>query len=246
MNRLAKLIFTESKLFLRDPMAVFFAVAFPPLLLAILGAIPAFREPNEDLGGARVIDLYVPIMVGFVLAMLAISVIPTYLATYRERGILRRLSTTPMQPASLLLAELVMALVMALVAVTLVLAVGVVVFDTAVPEQPVGFLAAVVLGAGALLALGLLVAAVAPSGKAASGIGTMLFFPLMFFAGLYFPRETMPEVLRNISDFTPLGAAVQAMADASAGAWPQPLHLAVMAAFTMVASLAAAKLFRWE
>jgi signal transduction histidine kinase len=153
MNRLAKLIFTESKLFLRDPMAVFFAVAFPPLLLAILGAIPAFREPNEDLGGARVIDLYVPIMVGFVLAMLAISVIPTYLATYRERGILRRLSTTPMQPASLLLAELVMALVMAVVAVTLVLAVGVVVFDTAVPEQPVGFLAAVVLGAGALLAL---------------------------------------------------------------------------------------------
>jgi hypothetical protein len=119
MNRLAKLTFTESKLFLRDPMAVFFAVAFPPLLLAILGAIPAFREPNEDLGGARVIDLYVPIMVGFVLAMLAISVIPTYLATYRERGILRRLSTTPMQPASLLPAELVMALV----AVTLVLAV---------------------------------------------------------------------------------------------------------------------------
>lgn len=59
MNRLAKLIFTESKLFLRDPMAVFFAVAFPPLLLAILGAIPAFREPNEDLGGARVIDLFV-------------------------------------------------------------------------------------------------------------------------------------------------------------------------------------------
>ena len=137
-------------------------------------------------------------------------------------------------------------LVMALVAVMLVLGVGVVAFDTPVPQQPVGFLVALVLAAVALLAVGLLVAAVAPSGKAASGIGTMLFFPLMFFAGLYFPREAMPPVLRDISDFTPLGAGVQAMSDASAGGWPQPLHLAVMAAFTMVASLAAAKLFRWE
>jgi ABC-2 type transport system permease protein len=246
MNRLAKLTFTESKLFLRDPLAVFFAVAFPPLLLAVLGAIPAFREPLADLGGQRVIDLYVPIMIAFVLAMLAISVIPTYLATYRERGILRRLSTTPVQPGSLLLAHLVMALVMAVVAVTLVLGVGVAVFDTAVPEQPVAFLAAFVLAAGALLALGLLVAAVAPSGKAASGIGTMLFFPLMFFAGLYFPRESMPDVLRRISDFTPLGAGVQALQDASTGSWPQPLHLAVMAAVAIAASLAAAKLFRWE
>jgi ABC-2 type transport system permease protein len=95
MNRLAKLTGTELKLFMRDPIAWFFAIAFPPLLLVILGSIPAFREPSEDLGGLRVIDLYVPIMVGFVLAMLAISVVPTYLATYREKGILRRLSTTP-------------------------------------------------------------------------------------------------------------------------------------------------------
>jgi len=38
MNRLAKLTFTELKLFLRDPTAVFFAVVFPPMLLGILGA----------------------------------------------------------------------------------------------------------------------------------------------------------------------------------------------------------------
>ncbi|HEU4399223.1 MAG TPA: ABC transporter permease [Actinomycetota bacterium] len=246
MDPLAKLTFTESKLFLRDPTAVFFAIAFPPLLLGILGAIPAFREPDAELGGLRVIDLYVPIMVGFVLAMLAISALPTYLATYREKGILRRLATTPVQPASLLLAQMAMAFGMALVAVTLVLGIGAVVFDTAVPEQPVGFLVAFVLAAAALFAVGVLIAAVAPSGRAASGIGTILFFPMMFFAGLWVPRDAMPEVLRSIGDYTPLGAGVQALQDAMNGAWPQPLHLVVMAVIAIAASLTAAKLFRWE
>jgi ABC-2 type transport system permease protein len=246
MQRLSKLTLTELKLFLRDPTALFFAVIFPPILLAALGAIPAFREPNEDLGGQRVIDLYVPITIAFVLAMLAISVVPTYLATYREKGILRRLSTTPVRPRSLLLAQLAMGMGMALVAVTLVLGVGVAVYGTAIPEQLLGYLVAFVLAAAASFAVGLLIAAVAPSGKAASGIGTILFFPMMFLAGLYFPREVMPETLRRIGDFTPLGAGVQALQDATTGAWPQPLHLAVLAAFAIGASLVAAKLFRWE
>jgi ABC-2 type transport system permease protein len=246
MHRLAKLTLTELKLFLREPTAVFFAVIFPPLLLGVLGVVPGFREPSEDLGGQRVVDLYVPIMVAFVLAMLAISVVPTFLATYREKGILRRLSTTPVRPRSVLLAQLVMGVGMALVAVTLVLGVGVVAFDTAMPRQPLGYLVALVLAAAATFAVGMLIAAVAPSGKAASGIGSILFFPMMFLAGLYFPREAMPDVLRRIGDFTPLGAGVQALQDATTGTWPQPLHLAVLAAIAIAASLFAAKLFRWE
>jgi ABC-2 type transport system permease protein len=246
MHRFVKLTLTELKLFLRDPTALFFAVIFPPMLLAILGAIPSFREPTEDLGGQRVIDVYVPITIAFVLGMLAISVVPTYLATYREKGILRRLSTTPVRPSSLLLAQLAMGMGMALVGVTLVLGVGIVVFDTAVPQQFLGYLVAFVLAAAASFAVGLLIAAVAPSGKAASGIGTILFFPMMFLAGLYFPREVMPDVLRRIGDFTPLGAGVQALQDATTGTWPQPLHLAVLAAIAIAASLTAAKLFRWE
>jgi ABC-2 type transport system permease protein len=246
MSRLAKLTLTEAKLFWRDPTGWFFALAFPPLLLVILGSVPAFREPDAGLGGLRVIDLYVPILVGFVLAMLAISVFPNYLATYREKGILRRLSVTPVQPSRLLQAQLAMGLAMALGAVVLVMGIGAVVFGTALPAQPLGFLVAVVLAAGALYAVGLLVAAIAPTGKAAAGIGTMLWFPIMFFAGLWVPREAMPDTLNRIGDFTPLGAGVQAMQDAWNGSWPDWLHLAVMAAFAIGASLAAARLFRWE
>jgi ABC-2 type transport system permease protein len=246
MTRLTRLTVTEAKLFLRDPTAWFFALVFPPLLLAILGSVPAFREPDAELGGLRVIDLYVPILVGFVLAMLAISVLPSYLATYREKGILRRLSTTPVPPSSLLVAQLAMGLLLAVGAATLVIGIGAVAFGTDLPEQPAGFLVAFALAAAALYAIGLLIAAVAPSGKAAAAIGTLAWFPVMFFAGLWVPREAMPDTLNRIGDFTPLGAGVQAMQDAWNGAWPDPLHLAVMAVFAIGASLAAARLFRWE
>jgi ABC-2 type transport system permease protein len=168
------------------------------------------------------------------------------LATYREKGILRRLATTPVPPARLLLAQLLVSLAATTAVVVVLVTVGAVTFGTVVPAQPLGFLLAFVLAAAALFAVGLLLAAVAPSGRVATGLGNLLFFPLNVLAGLWLPRAAMPEVLRRVGDFTPLAAAVQSLQDAAGGAWPRPLHLAVLAAVAAAAGMAAARLFRWE
>jgi hypothetical protein len=86
----------------------------------------------------------------------------------------------------------------------------------------------------------------APTGRAAGVIGTMLFFPLMFFAGLWIPRATMPASLREVSDLTPLGAAVQALQDSLHGSWPHPSALTVLAGYAVVFTVAAARFFRWD
>jgi ABC-2 type transport system permease protein len=246
MNGLFKMTWYEMKLFLREPFSVFFAVLFPTLLVLILGCIPSFREPSKDLGGLRIVDLYVPISIALSLALLALTALPSYLGTYREKGILRRLAVTPVSPARLLLAQMLTNLIMAMVAVTLLLVVSRIVFDVVLPRQIVGYVTAFLLAAAALFAIGLLVAALAPSGRAAPSIGMILYFPIMFFAGLWIPREAMPIALRHISDFTPLGAGVQALQDAASGSWPQPLQLAVLVAYVIVFGVAAARLFRWE
>jgi ABC-2 type transport system permease protein len=237
---------TELKLFLREPLVVFFALAFPALLVGILGAVPAFRRADPALGGSSVIQLYVPIAMTLVLAMSALQYTPSVLANYREKGILRRLSTTPVPPVRLLAAQLVTSLLVALASVVLILAVGRIGYAVPLPRQAVGFVLALGLTAGALLAIGLFVAAVAPSGKAGNAIGTVLFFPVMFFAGLWVPREVMPAALRRVADFTPLGAGEHALHDAAVGAWPHVPQLAVLAGYVVVFGLAAARLFRWE
>lgn len=246
MNALYKLTRAELRLFLREPVAVFFGFAFPAILVVILGSIPGFREPDKGIGGLRVIDLYVTIAVALTLAMLALQLTPAVLAGYRERGVLRRLSTTPVHPAKLLAAQLASCLLTALVAVALLLAVARLAFDVPLPRQFAGFVVAFLLSAAALFAIGLFVAALAPSGKSGNAIGAVLFFPVMFFAGLWVPREAMPAVLNRVGDFTPLGAGEQALHDATTGAFPHAGQLLVLAAYVVAFGLAAARLFRWE
>lgn len=246
MSALTRITRTETKLFFREPIAVFFTLAFPPILMIILGSVPALRKPDPGLGGLRGIDVYAPIIVAMAIAMFSLSSLPQQFASYRERGILRRMRTTPVKPAVMLGAQLLMCTAMSIGVMIVILAIGRLAFGVGLPGRPLAYIVAYVLCALAMFSLGLLVASVAPSGKGAGAVGTLLFFPVLFFGGLWIPRAGMPDVLRHISDFTPLGAGVQALQDASTGNWPQLLHIGVMLGWTIIAGGAAARYFRWE
>ena len=241
---LAILTLTEARLLLREPVTLLWGIAFPMALLAVMGL--ASSGPQSDIGGQRLVAVYEPIVIAFVTVALAVQGLPALLAGYRERRVLRRLATTPVGPARVVAAQLAVNLALVLAATAGVLTVGRLAFGVALPAQLAGFLVTVVLAATAMLALGLLIAALAPTGRAAGGIGTLLFFPLMFFAGLWTPGATMPATLRPISSFTPLGAAVQSLQDSMHGHWPHPAELAVLAACTVVFTAAATRFFRWD
>lgn len=235
----------ETRMFFRERAGLIWGLAFPPLLLIILGTLGG-NKADKDLDGLTLAATYVPIVIAFSLAMFAVNVMPVVLGTYRERGVLRRMSTTPVSPTWLLGAQLAINAAVAAATTVLVLIIGRVAFDVGLPGQPAGFLLALVLAAAGLFAIGLTIAALAPSGKVANAAGAITFFPMMFFAGLWVPRAVMPDALRHISDFTPLGAAVQALQDSARGHFPHALHLAVLAGYAVVFGIAATRLFRWE
>jgi ABC-2 type transport system permease protein len=247
VSALTKLTVTESKLFVREPVGAFFAIAFPAVLIAVLGsAMPGFTKPSEDMGGLRPIDVYLPITLALAIATVSMVTLLGVLASYRERGVLRRLSTTPVSPAALLGAQLIVNVGALLLGSVLALGVAAVLFHVAPPGNIGGAIVAFALGSAAMCAVAMLVAAVAPSARASSGIGSLVYFPMMFAAGVWTPGPTMADGVRRVADFTPLGAASQALQDSWAGAWPRPLHLVVMAGLTALFGAVAAKTFRWE
>jgi ABC-2 type transport system permease protein len=246
MDVFIKLTRSELRLYFREPLVVFFSLLFPTVLVIILGSIPAFREHKPEIGGGTYVGIYVGVALALGLAMVGLQFVPAVLSLYRERGILRRLATTPVRPSALLGAQLVSAILIAVVSGILVTAVGRIAFGVQLPRQFAGYLLAYLLTAAGVFAVGLLVAALVPTGKAGNAVGTVLFFPLMFFAGLWTPREVMPKVIQRIGDFTPLGAGERALYETAGGHWPSLLPVVVLIAYLVLFGAAAAKLFRWQ
>ncbi|XVQ06215.1 ABC transporter permease [Spirillospora sp. CA-255316] len=257
MSALLKTTIAEGRLFLREPMSVLFGVLFPTAVLLALGAVPALREPSAEYGGARFVELWAPTALVLGLAVLGLQHIPGVIAAYRENGVLRRMSTTPVHPATVLVAQLIIVMAAALAAAVMLIAAASLILDIPPPRHPVGFAAAFVAGFGALLAIGMLIAAVAPGARVANGLAIMVFMLVMFFGGVYLPRFLMPDFLVRAGDYAPPGVqalldawfddpAVAAAVGAEAAGPPRLLHLGTMALVAVVAGWAAARLFRWE
>jgi ABC-2 type transport system permease protein len=245
-SALARLTLTEFKLFMREPVVFFWGIVAPLLLLVIFGFIPAFKTAKAGYAGLTILDAYVPILIVMSLALLSFIAMPMALATYREQGILRRLQTTPAGAGRVLAAQLLINVGTAVVMVAAILVVARLAFGVPFPQAPGEWVVVALLTAASTLSLGLFVAAVARTGRIAGGIGALLFYPLMFFSGLWLPIPSMPAVLQHISHATPLGAAWESFQDAALGHWPPALPLLTMVAYPVVFALAAVALFRWE
>jgi ABC-2 type transport system permease protein len=242
----ARITFMELKLNLREFVVPLFVLVLPIALLLAFGYQPGSDHADPHLGGQTGAEYIAAIGAGICLAILGLSVLPSTLAAYREKGVLRRMATTPVRPSYVLAAQLVLYAAAAVFTVAVLVVAGNLLFGTPVPQDFPAFLGALVLGMAALFSIGLLVAAVAPNAKAGQAIGMILFFPSLFLGGVYIPREEMPAVLRHIGDYSPLGATLKTMRDAWMGNTPHIAQLAIMAGYAVVAGLAATKLFRWE
>jgi ABC-2 type transport system permease protein len=244
MRPLWKLTVTELKLFLREPAAVFFTLAFPLLLLWLNGGNG--NRPRDELGGRGLMDVLAPGFVAMVLAEVGLTSLPGLLSSYRERGILRRLAVTPVSPARLLAAQLLAHLAAATAGAALVVGVGMALFGLNPPRDPARLLAAYLLGALALLAIGSVLAALAPTPRVAEAAGLVVFFPMIFLSGAVVPRESLSDGMRRVGQLLPLTPVVEGLRAAWEGSGPGLLTLAALAAILVVATAVAARTFRWE
>jgi len=156
------------------------------------------------------------------------------------------MSTTPVRPAALLTAQMLVFGGAALVSALLALTVGRLVFGVTLPRQPFGYALALLLSVLVAIALGAVISALSRTTKVAGAIGSAVFFPMMFCAGVWLPVQAMPHTLAKIIGYTPFGAAAQALNQAAADHWPSWSHLGVLAAWAVLLTRVASRWFRWE
>jgi ABC-2 type transport system permease protein len=210
MRTLAKLLWVEVKLFVREPIAVVFAFAFPLVVLLVLAG--AFgSEPDADFGGVAGIDYYVPGYLAVVIAAVGLIGLPVHLASLRERGVLRRLRASSVPITSVFAAQAVVHVAMAAVGGAVLLVAASLVYDVHAPASVTGVVLGFATGALSFVALGLLLGSLAPTARAAQAIGLVLFFPMWLLSGAGPPREVMTQTMRQLSDLLPLTRVVTAI-----------------------------------
>lgn len=246
-----RMLHTETLLYLRDPGNAIFVLLFPTiLLLGVSYFLPGMRDPIPDAGpqwtGVLPAHFFAPVMISVAVATAGLTALPNYLASYRETGVLRRLSTTPMRPQGLLLAQLVVNTGALVVGSALAIGLGMALLDVPVPRQVLLTLVVTLLATASTFGIGMIIGGLVDKATTANGIGMVVYFPMLFFAGLWTPGPAMPDTVAQVASYTPLGAASQALLEAwfSDG---MPWHqIIVMALWAVVTFGIAARTFRWK
>jgi ABC-2 type transport system permease protein len=195
------------------------------------------------------VDFLVPGILAMALMQLGLFGTATPLVTLRQEQVLRRLGATPLPRWQLLASQIMLRLTIALVQTGLILALSVWAFKVQIQGSILAVLGLVVLGAIAFISLGYLIAAISKTVDAANGITSAVNFPMMFLSGIFFPLAALPTFLAPFVRALPLtylGDALHQVMTGGTPAFPMWVNLAVLAGWTLVCSLLAIRLFKWE
>jgi ABC-2 type transport system permease protein len=245
---------SELRLFLREPFAVIFVLVFPLMMMLLLAAVfgndaeEAQATENGILVWRGVVptDYYTAASVAVVIAAVGILTIPGQLAGYREQGILRRMEASSVPAWTVLASQLTVALVMVVAGAIVMTLSSWLIYDTTLPQDPLGVAAAILLGTLCFSALGALMATFIRTSRAAQGIGLLLFLGMWLIAGTAPPRAVLPSGLRDFGEILPLTHVVIAIQDPWFGFGWATTDLVILVAITVAAAIPAIWFFRWD
>jgi ABC-2 type transport system permease protein len=247
MQGLWRLTVVQAKLYLREPVGAFFTLLFAPLVLILFGFIYG-NDPEPLFGGRGSMDVSVPAYTGMIVGTVGLMGVPIATAARREAGVLRRFRATPLRPLAYLVSDVAVNLGMTLLGILLLFVVGKLAYNVRFEGNVASVLGSICLGAFAFLALGYVLAGLAPTARVAQVVGMVLFYPMMFLSGAAIPLEVMPEGVRQVSRFLPLTHVVTLIKGLWFGdGWGQHLsEVAILLVLLAVTLGIASRTFRWE
>lgn len=245
MRGFLTLTWTEFKLFLREPIAVFFTLAFPLMLLFLFGSIFG-NDPADGFDGRGSVDISVPGYTGLIIGTATIMTIPIVISEYRTQGIFRRLRATPLNPLAIIGAQTVIYLAVTLIGLVGLFIAGRIVYDLTTPESLPLLLLMVVLSFLSLAAMGYLIGSYFKSARTAQVVGNIVYFPQIFLSGASLPREMFSQTLRDWTEWLPMTQVILVIRQAW---WGEPISgwsMLYLVVFGVLTAAISVKVFKWE
>jgi ABC-2 type transport system permease protein len=195
----------------------------------------------------KYIDFLVPGLIGFAILISPMFSLVNISSEYKRIKLFKQLSLTPLTKMEWLASKVLFYILLSSASFLLMTAVGVIAFGAHVALSP-WLIPFMVLGPMFFASLGMLVGTISKSTETASVVGNVITFPMMFLSGTFFPISLMPTYLQAFAHVLPLFYIVDGLNGVMiySNYAQVTLDLVVVAVITVVAFVAAARLFKWR
>lgn len=219
--------------------------------VALSGSPPTYQlqaEKVED-DSLKTIQFVTPGLLGWAIAMSASFGAAATLNGWRNSKLLRRLQLSPVATGTLVGARVSVTIAIALTQMAIFLGLGAAAFGLRLTGAWPVAIPLLVIGTLCFMAIGLLAGAVAKTTEGAVNMANFIVLPMSFLSGSFFPLDAAPSWLQALAHVLPLWWLNEGMLDVMVrgeSASAALLPMLVLAAFAVVVTAFAAKLFRWE
>ena len=197
----------------------------------------------------RYIDFLIPGIVAMMIMSNNMNGVAGQIASWRERGILRRLQSTPLSSGTFIAGQITARLILNTIQAMIVLLVGFFIFDSSVKGSWWLLILFVVMGTLAFMAIGFIIAGLAKTPESAGPIAGFISFPLLFLGGIFFPIQNMPEWLQPVVKALPishLSTALRQVMNIGADLSMLWSDAALLGGWLVAAFVIASYTFKWE
>lgn len=248
MRSLRKLVWLEVKIFAREPLGLIGSLVIPVVVFVLFGRLFGRDLAASSTGAATFVSASFPVFISMLISLNAVLSLVTIMAIYREGGILKRLRSTPLGPATILGAHVIVKLLFTATTLALMMLVGRRYYPVDIDPPLWTFLAALLFVTTSIVSIGFLIASLVQTARFAQPLAGVILYPMLAVSGLFIPIDALPPALGTVSRVLPLTYAVSLLE----GVWTGErlvTHFGDMgalalffAAFTAVST----RVFRWE
>jgi ABC-2 type transport system permease protein len=200
----------------------------------------------------RMIDFYLPGMIGFSLMGSAVFGVAFVYLTFRETLVLKRLFSTPVKRGYMLLGESIARIAFLITTAIVLIVFGRYFYHFTLANGFVTFLEMLVIslvGIIVFMGFGFVISGISKNQNVVPVYANLFMFPQYFLSGTFFPITGLPANMQAIVKYLPLTAFNDAMRKVSfegSHIWDVGRELGIMAAWCLLAYAVAIKVFKWE